>query len=317
MSTDNLEIYKTAVFIRAFEQEIAKQFDAGQVPGLVHLCSGAEVAEVTLASVLDNGCDQLTGSHRSHGLALAMGASPLGVACEILGRDGGLSNGLAGTQHILAPENGFLTSNGIVGAQVPLAAGAALSAKTRGTGGIAVAVFGDGAANQGAVLETMNLAVSLSLPLMFVLENNGFGQSTTSTYAGGNVSYADRARAFGLNASVADGHNAENCCTVFAAAVAACRKNMPVFVEVSVPRLSGHYHGENTRYIGDTTSNDPLDIMAVSLEQAGVAASTLSEVLSAEQLKAARVVANACAAPPASAANIHTWHRNLEAVHGR
>lgn len=244
MKTDQLHSFTRACFIRAFEREIAKQSDAGEVPGLVHLSTGAEVAEVALASVLDSKIDQITGSHRSHGLALAVGASPEDVAKEILGRVGGLSDGMAGTQHIMAPDAGFLTSNGIVGAQVPLAAGAALTAKTMKTGGVGVAAFGDGAANQGAVMETMNLAVALELPMIFVLFNNGMAQTTSARFASGGTSFIERARSFGLKACTVDGQNFDACVAAFESAAEAARSLTPAFAEVLITRDDGHYYGE-------------------------------------------------------------------------
>ncbi len=314
------KLFGKACFIRAFEGALARAYDAGEVPGLVHLCTGAEVAEVALADALDPAVDQVTGSHRSHGLVLAMGADPLAVAKEILGRIGGLSDGLAGTQHLIAPENGFLTSNGIVGAQVPLAAGAALTAKVKGAGGVGVAVFGDGAANQGAVLESMNLAVALELPVLFVMENNGFGQSTASTYASGSTSFTQRAASFGLVAMQADGFNHIESQQVFAQAVKKARKNTPVFVEISVPRLDGHYYGDDISYMPEAhmkdTYDDPLHVMRQFLEESGTSASVLESIMLKQQARAVQVVAEASSAIKTGPLEIKAWHQSLEAVRG-
>ncbi|PCI62889.1 MAG: ABC transporter substrate-binding protein [Kordiimonadales bacterium] len=258
------QLYTQAAFIRAFELAIGRAADAGHVPGLAHLCCGAELAEVAICAELCGSTDQVTGSHRSHGLALAMGADPIAVAAEIFGRSGGLSDGRGGTQHLIAPEVGFLTSNGIVGAQVPLAAGAALTAKTKDSGGVGVAFFGDGAANQGAVFETMNLAVALKLPMLFILENNGVGQTTASGYATGNTDLLARAAAFGLKTYKMDGYNGVNCINVASEAVAVARMGAAVFIEAVVPRLSGHYHGE-TGVSPSESERDPLQILAASL----------------------------------------------------
>lgn len=316
MKNDDLTLYRTAYFIRCFELEIAHQSDRGEVPGLVHLCTGAEIAEVALAMALDPAIDQLTGSHRSHGLALAMGADPLKVAKEILGRAGGLSDGLGGTQHLMAPESGFLTSNGIVGAQVPLAAGAALSAKVRGTGGIGVAVFGDGAANQGAVLETMNLAVALGLPMLFVLENNGFGQSTASDYASGGASCAARAQSFGLLVDMLDGLDHREWRDVINKATDIARGGQPFFLEVSVPRLSGHYHGEDATYLLDTKAQDPLQYVRSALLNGGEAESAIVKLEAVERECAANVVTEAAFAKPSGPEFIADWHQKLGAYNG-
>ena len=240
-----IDLYRKACFIRAFELHIAVAAEADHVPGLVHLCCGAELVEVAICRMLEGPNDQVTGSHRSHGLALAMGADPTAVAAEILGRKGGLSKARGGTQHLIAPAQGFLGSNGIVGAQVPIAAGAALTAKLIDAGGMAVSFFGDGAANQGAVLETMNLAVSLKLPLLFVLENNGLGQSTSADYASGGADLLARAESFGLKTAAMNGFDGSDCLAVATDMIDYVRtKGAPALIEATVPRLSGHYFGD-------------------------------------------------------------------------
>lgn len=306
MTDDQQKLFEQACFIRAFEHELAVQFDQGEVPGLLHLCTGAEVAETLLAYALDSEKDVVTGSHRSHGLALAMGADPVLVAMEILGRKGGLSDGLAGTQHIIAPEAGFLTSNGIVGGQVPLAAGAALTAKTQKTGGIAVAVFGEGAANQGAVLETMNLAVSLKLPLLFVLENNGFAQSTPQERVTGDQSYADRAKGFGLGVFEADSIDAAACLDCLQQAVSHVRGGLPTFVEVYVSRLNGHYHTDDELYRFNKNDFDPLIAWEQKLLADGMP-EPADETESDTWRSAREVVAQALAAEKAGPAQLALW----------
>ncbi|MCK0070344.1 thiamine pyrophosphate-dependent dehydrogenase E1 component subunit alpha [Kordiimonas laminariae] len=257
------QVFKKSVEIRVFETMIASLADEGKVPGLVHLCNGAETLQSAVCLALNSTTDSVTGSHRSHGLALAMGADPYKVASEILGKADGLSAGMGGTQHLLAPEVGFLSSNGIVGGQVPMASGAALSAKVLKTGGIGVTFFGDGAANQGAVLETMNLAVALQLPMLFVLENNGFGQSTSAEFASGGVSLLKRAEGFGLQTYALDGADAKDCIEKVETVVTSIKAGEgPVFIEASVPRLAGHYHGETAAYLSDCGGQtDPLKIL--------------------------------------------------------
>ncbi len=244
-----LKHYEKCWFIRCFEAAIAEAAAAGKVPGLVHLSTGSEVADVLLAHHLDWRRDKVTGSHRSHGIALACGTEPLDVAKEILGKKGGLSDGMGGTQHLIATtgETSFLMSNGIVGAQVPIAAGAALTAKSKGSGGIGVAVFGDGAANQGAVLETMNLAAVLELPMLFVMYNNGMAQST-AIEAATESDMCDRALSFGLNSWKADSNDYANCEMVLHQGVAFARRSEPSFVEVMVSRDHGHYYAEGENF---------------------------------------------------------------------
>lgn len=262
-----LELYKKAAFVRAFELHLAVAADAGHVPGLIHLCCGAELFEIALCQQLKGPRDQVTGSHRSHGIALAMGVDPVALAAEIMGREQGLAAGRGGTQHLMAPGKGFLTSNGIVGGQVPIAAGAALTAKMMQAGGIAVSFFGDGAANQGAVFETMNLAVALDLPMIFAVENNGLGQSTSDGYASGGADMLARAKGFGLKSFSVDGFDAEDCLKRTEEAVAFVRnEKKPAFVEASVPRLTGHYHGEKSVYLAHHETRDPLEELAGHLQ---------------------------------------------------
>ena len=301
-------LYSRALFIRAFEDRIAQAADAGAVPGLVHLASGTEMVELAVTSQLEGPKDQVTGSHRSHGLALAMGADPEAVAREILGRSGGLSGGLGGTQHLLAPELGFLSSNGIVGGQVPMAAGAALSAKTLKTGGIAVAFLGDGAVNQGAVLETLNLAVVLGLPLLFVIENNGLGQSTAASFATSG-SLLGRVRAFGLAAEQVNGSDMTAVLDVAARLVGWVRKTMsPAVIIANVPRLAGHYHGDPEPYIdGRAKADDPLSTFRHFLIKSGIDEAELDSLAEAARTRADLAVAAAEAAADTSADALGAW----------
>ena len=299
--------FEEAHFIRAFEARIAAAADADAVPGLVHLNSGAELVELAVIRLLEARKDQVTGSHRSHGLALACGVRPVALAREILGRKGGLSDGLGGTQHLMAPDAGFLTSNGIVGGQVPLAAGAALSAKTLKTGGIAVAFMGDGAANQGAVMETLNLASALNLPLPFVLINNGFGQSTaTGSVTGGSL--IGRARAFGLAADQADGLDPAQMFKTAERMVGWVRKTgSPAFIEAKISRLSGHYHGDAEVYRAQGERADPLAALRKMLVDKDVSEAILDEIVVKARARADKVVTKAEASEDGSANALAAW----------
>jgi len=272
MDANQSLIYRIACQIRCFETAIAEAANSGFVPGLVHLCTGAEVLQATLCTALLGHNDYVTGSHRSHGLAIGMGADPYAVAAEIFGKASGLSGGFGGTQHLAAPDCGFLTSNGIVGAQVPLAAGAALSNKILRPGNIGVCFFGDGAANQGAVLETMNLAVALELPLLFILENNGLGQSTSSHYASGGVSFSARAKGFGLRTEIFQEKDIADQMVALPLLIEEVRTSgKPLFLEAFVPRLSGHYHGEEKSFTaGEKDMFDPLTALEGLLERSGL-----------------------------------------------
>lgn len=296
MDHNALKHYEKCWFIRSFEAAIAEAAAAGKVPGLVHLSTGSEVADVLLGEQLDWRRDKVTGSHRSHGIALACGTEPLDVAKEILGKKGGLSDGLGGTQHLIATsgETSFLSSNGIVGAQVPIAAGAALSAKSKGLGGIGVAVFGDGAANQGAVFETMNLAVVLKLPMLFVMYNNGMAQSTAIEMATGS-DFQERAKSFGLGTFKTDSSDYEDCQKALQQSVALARDSQPCFIEISVSRDHGHYFAEGTDF-GAAPAMASLEKTFLSQ---GVKLEDLMAARSSASQKAAATVAQAMEAADA------------------
>ncbi len=269
-----------------------------------------------ICSHLSGPVDQVTGSHRSHGLALALGVDPVAVAAEIMGREAGLSSGLGGTQHLLAPEAGFLSSNGIVGGQVPLAAGAALAAKVRQTGGVAAAFMGDGATNQGAVFETLNLAMALRLPLLFVVENNGLGQSTSASYASGGANIAARARGFGLAASTVDG------CDIAALQNSADRmvnwvrsSGTPAFLEVVSPRLDGHYHGENQVYrMVSDKMNDPLQSFENYLLHQDIPEARIKSVMIRAKEEAVTAVKKGVATPDTSDQALTAWLSRMEVI---
>lgn len=316
MNDTPLKSYERCIFIRAFELEVARQYEKGEVPGLVHLSTGSEVADVVLANALDPLRDQVTGSHRSHGIALAMGADPSRVAKEILGRVGGLSDGMAGTQHLMAPEAGFLLSNGIVGGQVPLAAGAALSARAHGRGGVGVAVFGDGAANQGAVLETMNLAVALKLPMVFVLYNNGMAQSTTASFSSAGTSLMARAAAFGLTVAEADGTDFSKSRQAVDAMVATARAGTAAFVELHVSRDHGHYYGDRPGGVAGSPAHDCLQKFCDALRRDGHGSGALEQTKDRAIARAETIVRQAAEAEKAGDMQLDYWLTIGRGAHG-
>jgi pyruvate dehydrogenase E1 component alpha subunit len=260
MEIDDLKtIFSDAWFIRAFEDCVAELSDAGKTPGLVHLSHGSEVADVVLRRHLKPTLDKITGSHRSHSLALIGDVDPVVLGAEIMGLPGGTGGGLGGTQHIVSKDILFLSSNGIVGAQVPIALGAALSARQLKTNGIAVAAFGEGASNQGGVFESLNMATALHLPILFLMHNNQMAQSTKIKDVA-VVNLTARARSFGMVAEQVDGADVLSLENTFGRLTQYIREtSSPAFVELSVPRLKGHYHGDQTIQGDDQTSHaDPL-----------------------------------------------------------
>ena len=169
---DLLRAYRQMKTIREFEERVHVEFANGAIPGFVHLYAGEEASAVGVCLHLREDVDHIASTHRGHGHCIAKGCDVDGMMLEIFGKDGGLCNGKGGSMHIADLEKGMLGANGIVGAGIPLATGAALTAKLKKTGGVAVAFFGDGASNQGAFHESLNLAAVWKLPMVFVCENN-------------------------------------------------------------------------------------------------------------------------------------------------
>src|SRR5438552_15149973 len=176
-----LQAYRTMRTIREFEERVHTEFATGEIPGFVHLYAGEE-ASATGVCVHLRDDDYIASTHRGHGHCIAKGVDPVGMMAEIYGKSTGTCKGKGGSMHIADLSKGMLGANGIVGGGIPLAIGAALSAKVRKTGGVAISFFGDGASNQGAFHESLNMASILQLPGVFVIENNGYGEETAGEY---------------------------------------------------------------------------------------------------------------------------------------
>src|SRR5688572_6815390 len=191
--------------IREFEEAVHVEFSAGNIPGFVHLYAGEEASGVGVCVHLDDR-DAIASTHRGHGHCIAKGCDVAGMMKEVFGRKDGLCGGKGGSMPIADLSKGMLGANGIVGAGAPLVCRAALTAKTLKTGGVGVAFYGDGASNQGAVLESYNLAKTWDLPMIFVIEDNGYAESTASSWsvAGSQVG---RGEGFGMPARAVDGYD--------------------------------------------------------------------------------------------------------------
>lgn len=241
-----VEMYREMYLIRYFEDRVHEVFLDGELPGFLHLCSGQEASAVGVIAHLRES-DAITSTHRNHGHALAKGASPVDMMLELYGRDHGSNNAKGGSMHIAAPEVGHFASGGIVGASAPLALGPALAFKLRGEGDVAVAFFGDGGAQQGTVLESMNLAKVWDLPVIFVCENNQFGQATPVTYAASSSPY-ERAKGFNIPSEKVDGQDVRAVYDVAGAAVGRAREGGgPTFLECETYSYHGAWEGEPKR----------------------------------------------------------------------
>lgn len=245
---DLLTSYRKMRTIREFEERLHKEFATGKIPGFVHLYAGEEASAVGVCEHL-NGVDYIGSTHRGHGHSIAKGCDVLGMMQEIYGRRGGLGKGKGGSMHIADISKGMLGANGIVGGGPPLACGAALSAKVRKTGGVAVAFFGDGAFNQGTTLESMNFASVYQLPVYFVMEDNGYAESTASSWSIGGHNPVRRAEGFGIPGERVDGHDFF---AVYRAAKEAVEKMRagrgPQFIHIEFTRYYGHFEGDAMTY---------------------------------------------------------------------
>jgi TPP-dependent pyruvate/acetoin dehydrogenase alpha subunit len=198
-----LRAYRTMRTIRDFEERLHVEFATGEIPGFVHLYAGEEASATGVCMHLRED-DYIASTHRGHGHCIAKGVDVQGMMHEIYGRKEGVCGGKGGSMHIADIAKGMLGANGIVGGGPPLICGAALSAKVRKTDGVAVAFLGDGASNQGTTLESLNLATVWKLPAIFVVEDNGYAEATSSSYSVGGSQEA-RAAGFGMPFAEVDG----------------------------------------------------------------------------------------------------------------
>jgi acetoin:2,6-dichlorophenolindophenol oxidoreductase subunit alpha len=242
-----LRAYRTMRTIREFEERLHVEFATGAIPGFVHLYAGEEAAAVGVCMHLTER-DAIASTHRGHGHCIAKGCDVAGMMNEIYGRRAGLCGGKGGSMHIADLSKGMLGANGIVGGGPPLVCGAALSAKVLRTGGVAVAFLGDGASNQGTTLESYNLASVWKLPAVFVVEDNGYAESTASGYAVAG-SQCGRAEGFGMPAIEVDGHDFFAVHDAAGAAIARARAGEgPSLIHLHLARYYGHFEGDATTY---------------------------------------------------------------------
>jgi acetoin:2,6-dichlorophenolindophenol oxidoreductase subunit alpha len=199
-----LHLYREMLLIRRFEERVAREFSAGNIPGVVHLYAGEEGCAVGVCAQL-RPSDVITSTHRGHGHCLAKGADLKAMVAELMGRSTGICRGKGGSMHIAEVNKGILGANGIVGAGLPLACGAALAAQYRGSDDVAVSFFGDGAANIGSFNEALNLAAVWKLPVVFVAENNGYAEATPFEYHCAVAAVADRASAYAMPGTTVEG----------------------------------------------------------------------------------------------------------------
>ena len=261
--------------MREFDEAVHVEFAAGNLPGFVHLYVGEEASAMGICMHLNDG-DTIASTHRGHGHCIAKGCDITGMMKELFGKKEGICGGKGGSMHIADLSKGMLGANGIVGGGPPIVCGAALTYKTKKTNNVSVGFFGDGASNQGSISESMNMASVLKLPAIFVCEDNGFAESTASSYAVGGT-LIDRAKGFGLKSYKVDGTNFFEVYETFKEIVEKVRSgDGPAFLHVVTNRVYGHFGGDAQTYKTkeETESirndKDPLKIFKKKVVDSGL-----------------------------------------------
>ena len=243
-----LGFYEVMYRTRRFEEEVFEFYKKGLMPGLAHLYLGEEAVAAGVCAALEED-DFIGSSHRGHGHLVARGAKADRMMAEILGKKDGYSKGKGGSMHIMALDRGILGANGIVGGEIPIATGAAYTAKYKGTKQVAVSFFGDAASNEGTFHESVNIAAAWNLPVIYVIENNLYGISVDIRDVTNTENLADRAAGYGIPGVVTDGMDV---LAVYEAAVNAVKRARagegPTIIECKTYRWQGHHVGDPGEY---------------------------------------------------------------------
>lgn len=250
MSEDTLlDVLEVMHRIRETEETITRLRLSEDIVGSVHLCNGQEAIYAGAVRALELSRDAVFPTYRGHGWAIACGVPPEAVLAELLGRESGISGGRGGSAYFTAPAYGMYGENSIVGAGAPIACGAALAGRFDGSGRVAVASFGEGAMNQGAVHEAMNFAAAMTLPVVFLVENNTYSELTATRDVVRNDQFFRRASAYGMAGVRFDGNDPDAVRDAVADAVERCRNGAgPVLLEAMTQRIVGHYIGDVQHY---------------------------------------------------------------------
>jgi TPP-dependent pyruvate/acetoin dehydrogenase alpha subunit len=295
-----LDLYRRMVLIRRFEDAVQSLFQRGEIHGTTHLYSGQEAVAVGVCSALEPQ-DRVAGTYRGHGHALALGVEPQGLLDELLGRETGVCSGRAGSMNVVDLEHRLIGCFGIVGGSIAAATGAALALKR--SGGVAVAFFGDGATNQGYFHECLNFAKVLSLPVVYVCENNLYGEFTPWEQVTAGQILA-RAQVLELAAETVDGNDLLAVRESALAAVARAREHCaPQFIEALTYRFVGHSRSDPGRYrkpgeLDAWRERDPLILARAALSgRLGAGPAALDELERDVDAELERTVARGLAAP--------------------
>jgi len=243
-----LRAYRMMKTIREFEERVHVEFATGDLPGFVHLYAGEEAAGAGIMMHLRQE-DYISSTHRGHGHCIAKGVDVKGMVAELYGRSSGTCHGKGGSMHIADLDMGMMGANGILGAGAPLACGAALASKYKKDGSVGISFLGDGASNAGNFLESLNLSAVWDLPVIFVVENNGYAQATSRDYAVAVDSYVDRALGFGMPGVTVDGTDFFAVYEASGEIINRARNGGgPSLLECNMIRFYGHFEGDSQTY---------------------------------------------------------------------
>ncbi len=266
--------YREMLMIRRFEERAGQMYGMGLIGGFCHLYIGQEAVVVGIQSALKDGDSVITG-YRDHGHMLALGMDPKAVMAELTGRSGGSSRGKGGSMHMFDPEKGFYGGHGIVGAQVSLGTGLGFAAKYRETDNVSVTYFGDGAANQGQVYESFNMAKLWDLPVIFVIENNQYAMGTSVSRSSSEIELYRRGESFRIPGMAVDGMDVLAVKAAADYAVEHCRAGKgPIILEMKTYRYRGHSMSDPAKYRSKEevqkmrTESDPIERVKAKLLEA-------------------------------------------------
>ena len=280
-----LQFYREMVLIRRFEERAGQLYGLGLIGGFCHLYIGQEAVAVGLQSALVVGKDSVITGYRDHGHMLAYGIDPKVIMAELTGRASGISRGKGGSMHMFSTEHRFYGGHGIVGAQVSLGAGLGFGHKYSGDGGVCLAYFGDGAANQGQVYESFNMASLWKLPVIFVIENNGYAMGTKVARGSAETDFHRRGDAFRIPGMQVNGMDVLEVRAAAEVALDYVRAgNGPMLMELKTYRYRGHSMSDPAKYrsreeVQDMREkHDPIEGIKLDMAAAGISEDAIKEI---------------------------------------
>ena len=283
-----LRAYRDMLLIRRFEEKAGQLYGMGLIGGFCHLYIGQEAVVIGMQLAIKPGDEVITG-YRDHGHMLACGMDPKGVMAELTGRRGGYSKGKGGSMHMFSVEKGFFGGHGIVGAQVPIGTGLAFANRYRGNDNVSLTYLGDGAANQGQVYESFNMAKLWKLPVIYIIENNQYGMGTSVARASATTNLSQRGRSFDIPGEQVDGMDIRAVKAAGDKAVKWCREgNGPIILEMLTYRYRGHSMSDPAKYRPKEevdkvrTEHDPIEQVRSQLLKKGFATEESLKKIDAE-----------------------------------